>query len=164
MTFLAIDPSIRSIGWATFFGNPHMISNSLQDWEYGVFKPDPEHIYDSIRYFIRSKRFLSRVDKLILELPNFQNSEKGRIAAKQGYTTQLGIVVGYIMGLIDLTQEDVFLYPPIVWKGTVPKEVTLAKLKRDFKNSNRILDSLNHDTIDAIGLLRFHLVTEFQWA
>lgn len=159
---LAIDPSVRSIGWATFTGTPHLISDSLSvDWDYGIFKPDPKYIYDSIHQFFTTE--YPRVSELIIEMPNFQNSEKGRIAAKQGYTTQLGIVVGYIMGLVDHPQEKLFLYPPIVWKGTVPKKVTLAKLKRDFPKSHRVLDELGHDAIDAIGLLRFHLVAKYGW-
>lgn len=163
ITLLAIDPSIRSIGWATFNGDPHNIANSLnhKEWHYGVFNPDRERLYDSIKdNFITN---FPRIDRLIIEVPTFQNSEKGRIAAKEGYTTQLGIIVGYLMGLIAIPQAQMYLYPPIVWKGNVPKEITLAKLKREFNNSDWILDSLKDDTVDAIGMLKYYLTTQWGW-
>jgi hypothetical protein len=100
--------------------------------------------------------------QIVAEMPTFFSSEKGRIAAKEGYTINLALVLGSIIGRFDLVAEQkmpVQLYTPGMWKGQVSKEITRKKFFRTFKDaSGGIYDN---DTVDAIMILSFWLEKKY---
>lgn len=157
LRILAIDPSMNRIGWALFEIEPDRDFDSLSNWSYGAWSP-PAQGRAKILAQIKAHFSKANADHLVCELPTFFDSEKGRIAAKSGYTIDLGLVIGTIYGIVPSSR--LFLYTPTQWKGSVPKRVTQSKFKRVFKVSN--IGSMAHDTIDAIMLLRFHVEMHFQ--
>lgn len=94
---------------------------------------------------------------LVAEQPTFHHSEKGRIAARQGYTINLGTLLGFIIARLDCVNHH-SLIPPAQWKGMVPKHATFKKFQRTFHDSaNWNWHDSDHDIIDAIMLLHYWL-------
>jgi hypothetical protein len=157
MILLSIDPSLRRLGWASFdtekmYGLDKLTSDA---WNFGTVSPGGEGRLDRLYRLRKFFKGLTDVNHLILEEPSFYASTKGAIAAKEGYLTDLGIVLG--MASMACYEADIWMYKPQVWKGSVSKEVTHAKLFRTFEDANHY--RLDHDVVDAIMLLYFHLKT-----
>lgn len=155
MRFLAVDPSINRIGWALFDSQAGKF-DVLDSWNFGAFCPAGQGRLEKLTHV---KEYFSRgqADHLICEMPTFFESERGRIAAKEGYTNTLSLVIGTIYGVMPNVQ--LFLYTPQQWKGAVPKRVTMAQFRRVFSNNGHY--NPVHDTIDAIMMLRYHLKVHF---
>jgi hypothetical protein len=155
MRFLSIDPSMNRIGWALYDTQAGGFDD-LQNWSFGSLNPlgpgRANKLLSIKRFFCRSE-----TDQLICEMPAFFESERGRIAAKEGYTNDLALVIGTIYGCIP--NVELFLYRPQTWKGSVSKEITLARFRRKFGNGKYNPD---HDTVDAIMLLRYHVYSFFK--
>ena len=109
---------------------------------------------ERVRQFFDQMK-LTDVNHLVYESPNFFSSPRGAIAAKEGYLTDLGIVIGIAIGTFPKAQ--IWPYTPQEWKGSVPKEVTYKKFLRTFTDSQKYAEKANHDLIDAIMLLHYHL-------
>jgi len=170
-TILAIDPSINNLGWAVYHsgGTPNDLHGTYYDdyrqvyrnsWNYGLFNPDNSRLPTSLcRYFLDAISANSyRITKAVVEMPTFFNSQVGRIAAKQGHTSRLAWIDGYVAGYFHLEDGSYTEYTPTEWKGTMTKAMTRAKMIRDFNLSqtDRALN-LKDDTIDAIMLLKYYL-------
>jgi Holliday junction resolvasome RuvABC endonuclease subunit len=155
LRILAIDPSIRRIGWALFEVEPDRNFDSLATWNYGTFSP-PSQGRTRILADVKSYFSKSAANHVVCELPAFFESEKGRIAAKSGYTIDLALVIGTIYGITP--DAKLYLYTPQQWKGSVSKGITQARFKRVFQLTHVNLD---HDTVDAIMLLRHHVTQHF---
>jgi hypothetical protein len=102
------------------------------------------------------------IEHLVVEQPTFFNSEAGRIAAREGHTIRLSIMLGYIMGKLELWEPDVTMLTPAQWKGMVPKDITRKKFFRTFKDAAGMdrwgrIHTYDHDTVDAIMLLHYFL-------
>jgi hypothetical protein len=102
------------------------------------------------------------ISHLVVELPTFFNSEAGRIAVREGHIIRLSVMLGYIMGKLELWEPDVTMYTPAQWKGMVPKDITRKKFFRTFRDAGRPdawgrTPTYDHDTIDAIMMLHFFL-------
>lgn len=161
---LAIDPSTVRVGWASLRlplepDSPHRLSAG---WKWGSIKLQGDSLSDRMRSLEPLFERCGAIDHLVVELPTFFNSEAGRIAAKEGHIIRLSIMLGYIMGKLELWEPDVTMYTPAQWKGMVPKDVTRKKFLRTFKDSMRVdawgrAPTYDHDTIDAIMLLHFFL-------
>jgi hypothetical protein len=151
MRFLAIDPSIRRIGWALFDTDAGEY-NVLRNWNFGAACP-PRQGRAEVMAFIKAHFSTACADHLICEMPAFFDTEKGRIAAREGHTNNLAMVIGTIYGVIPNVQ--LFLYTPQQWKGSIPKDVTLIRFKRTFEDNGNY--NLVHDVVDAIMLLRYHM-------
>jgi len=158
MIVLSIDPSLRRLGWATFNdqqGHKEMLGTSA--WDFGTLSPrvaGRRERMDRVRSFFDQKR-LTDVNQLVYEEPSYFSSPRGAIALKEGYLTDLGIVIGIAIGTFPKAQ--IWSYKPQTWKGSVPKEVTYKKWLRTFVDSSKYCDKVNHDLIDAIMLLHYHL-------
>jgi hypothetical protein len=153
MRFLAIDPSMNRIGWAVYDTDASTDFNYLANWNFGFRCPPGQ---GKVEKLIDIKSFFakSQADHLICEVPAFFDSEKGRIAAKLGYTNDLTLVIGTIYGSIPDTK--LFLYTPQQWKGSTPKEITLIRFRKAFTDSHKY--DLMHDIVDAIMILRYHVI------
>ena len=117
MTIVAIDPSVRNIGFA------RLVDTKLATTTLKV-KPDEDKIKQLKRACLAIRVALDIHVKeqplIISEYPSFQNSMRGKIAATSGDTLGLAAICGYLIG----TKSDILLPTPMQWKGTVPKEVT----------------------------------------
>lgn len=147
---LAIDPSKNHLGAA--------LLEDEKDWSWDVIETDPQdNLQQKLRAISRQlDSFLSYrgVTHLIIEYPQFMNSVKGRIAAQQGYTIDLGTVCGFIMGWLDVHTSDVYLYTPNQWKGQKPKKAIEAAFLREFGEEHR---GTSDHAFEAVMLLKYHI-------
>lgn len=160
---LAIDPSINSIGWAMV---PMPIVESswhiLQGyWKFNCYHNSGTSLSDKLFAYRRWLHHMYDkyvIDHLIIEMPEFFHSTKGRIATRQGWIVQLGVVVGYTIACLDIPYT---LYTPKQWKGMVSKEVTRKRFLRTFSDThNWRWRDCDHDIIDAIMLLRYWMTQQ----
>lgn len=164
---LGIDPSVKSVGWALYLAPDgpifHSHLNDLINWQFGTLKTEGktyEYQLCEIRDFCRKFLEPLQPQTLVIEMPGFYNSETGRIAAKQGYTIGLGAVLGVVVGTLNVSPKAIYFYTAPAWKGSVQKWVTYKKLVRTFAETYTLADvklEHQHDTVDAIMLLHFHL-------
>lgn len=158
-TILAIDPSIRHVGWAF-----HQYEYIIPKWDGGVLEFKENYEIDFIAYSIcqKLKDKLQHIqpDIIITEKPSFMSSAKGQIAAQQGYTLDLAFLNGYIISYFRKTLyiPKIIQYTPQQWKGQVPKSATLAKFKREFPQINA--DKLTDHEIDARMMIHHYLTTK----
>lgn len=115
MNHIAIDPSVNNIGVASYYqeGGKGMVSTH-------VLNP-PKEPKDCIHYLRVMLGRLGKTDELIVEYPTFFASTKGRVAAQQGYTIDLGFIVGLCCAIIPA--KRIRLPTPMQWKGNTPKEI-----------------------------------------
>lgn len=147
MKFLAVDPSINNVGLAYYNSDTQVVRTRI----FHPPKLDLAPMGASILRFI----FISflqgeKVDKLIVEYPNFQGSTKGLIAMQQGYTLDLAYICGVLAGGMQLASADVMLPTPLEWKGNQPKAATELRVQRWFGT----LQISEHE-YDALGLLLY---------
>jgi hypothetical protein len=169
---LSIDPSTKRIGWAmlAYPLSPACLCELDAGWTYGSWPVEGVTLQQKMRSAGRLIKTLPVGDgqcvQLVAELPTFFSSEKGRIAAKEGYTINLAMILGYIMGKLEGGGVPTMFYTPGMWKGTVSKEITRKKFFRTFKDANAnanagwkggVERTYDHDTVDAIMILRYWL-------
>jgi hypothetical protein len=164
---LAIDPSTIRVGWATLRLplESHCTHLLGAGWHYGSHDVRGNDLPSRMRSLEPLLDLISQhghVSHLVVEQPTFFNSEAGRVAAREGHIIRLSIMLGYIMGRLDLYGPNVTMYTPAQWKGMVPKDITRKKFYRTFKDAAK-LDiwgttlRYDHDTVDAIMMLHFWL-------
>lgn len=157
LKILALDPSVMNrCGWAvTHLGWNEMGALVKEDWDYGSFE------ICGMNFKMRChdlKDHLMRLgfdfDILVAEWPTYYSGEKGQVAAQQGYTINLAGIVMFIAGFFQVHHTQLFLYTAPDWKGTVKKAVTARRFFRLFGENEMKID---HDTIDAVMMLHYHL-------
>jgi hypothetical protein len=155
-TFLSIDPSTTRLGWASFDSEKESFDSLVSPaWNFGTLSPPRG---DHVEKLYRIREFFHQIqppDHLVYEMPSFFADTRGAIAAREGHTINLGVVVGIAIGRFP-PQTRIWPYTPQKWKGSVSKEITHARLHRAFKDADNY--KMNHDVVDAIMLLRFHLI------
>jgi hypothetical protein len=141
---------------------PHRLSAG---WTYGSWPVEGLTLQQKMRSSGRFIKSLVGAEciQLVAEMPTFFSSEKGRIAAKEGYTLNLCMVLGYMMGRLENGAVPTMLFTPGMWKGQVSKEITRKKFFRTFTDAK--MDEFgeatyDHDTVDAIMILRYWLETK----
>jgi hypothetical protein len=161
---LAIDPSTVRVGWATLRLplQPEVLYRLGAGWEYGSMELMGDTLADRMRSLEPLFEECGAISHLVVEKPTFFNSEAGRIAVREGHIIGLSIMLGYIMGKLELWEPNVTMYTPAQWKGMVPKDITRKKFFRTFQDAAGVdrwgaRVTYDHDTIDAIMLLRFFL-------
>jgi hypothetical protein len=163
-SILAIDPSTTRLGWATLELplQPAALYSLAAGWKFGSWTMKGDTLVQKMRsIFPLLKGGADRAfAHLVIEMPTFFSTEKGRIAAREGYTINLGMTVGYIIG--NLQGIPVTLYTPGEWKGMVSKEITRKKFYRTFEDADNADAygnpmTYDHDTVDAIMLLHHWL-------
>ena len=102
------------------------------------------------------------------EWPTYFDSMKGRLAAQQDYTLGLASMVGYIAGQYNFPAENIALWKPMQWKGSVPKQVTRNKFIQIYgKPAQRIANLATDDVIDSLMIatywLRLYDNKRFRW-
>jgi Holliday junction resolvasome RuvABC endonuclease subunit len=165
---LALDPSVRSMGWATVNlnnaeGDHYDLENPLV-WNYGLITMEPTK---QVQYrWEQAKKQLEEalgLDELTpthfaSEWPTFFNSMKGRIAAQENYTVGLAGIVGYLAGVFKFKGEHIVLWTPQQWKGNTPKNVTRNQFVLYFGDyGKQLAKTASDDVIDAIMIARHWL-------
>lgn len=181
---LAIDPSVRSLGWAIVNLNKavdleyyDLTTEGL--WDYGLVQMestrgvDPsiiKHRWKQAYYQIRANLDLEDIEPthFASEWPMFFNSTKGHIAAMQNYTVGLASMVGYLAGQFNFKAGHITLWTPLQWKGSVPKHVTRNRFVQCFgKPAEKLAGRLSDDVIDAIMIAKYWLSLyereKFRW-
>jgi len=160
--YFSLDPSTRRLGWSFYLaGGQDEDFDALMSpsWKFGSFCPDGDGLQTKLKqvqnFFRACYNLYQPINYFVAELPSFMSSAKGQIAAQEGFTINLGIVIGIAIGC--LHPSAVYLYTPQQWKGSVTKEITHKKLLRKFIDGKDF--KLNHDCIDAIMILRHHIET-----
>ena len=137
-------------------------------WKYGLIHPATvsrkggelarQHKWQDAFFRLRKALGEWKPTHLALEYPTFFGSTRGKIAATQGYTLDLAGMVGYLAGSFEVRAEQVTLWKPEQWKGSVPKTVTQAKFIRLYgKDADYVVRNYSDDTIDAIMIAEFWL-------
>jgi hypothetical protein len=161
---LSIDPSTVRVGWATLQVplDPECAHRLGAGWRYGSLPLQGDTLPEKMRSLDPLLEKCGKICHLIVEEPQFFNSEAGRIAVREGHIIRLAIMLGYIMGRLELWGPNVSMYTPAQWKGMVPKDITRKKFFRTFMDAAGpdlwgAVPRYDHDTIDAIMLLHFWL-------
>lgn len=176
---LSIDPSVRSMGWATVNlnnaqGNDWYDINNIDLWNYSLITMEPtKHIQYRWEQAVQQLRETFEVDGVVpthfaAEWPMFFNSMKGRIAAQENYTVGLASMVGYIAAAFEFDSRHITLWTPAQWKGMTSKAVTRNRFLMYFGEGARSLArTASDDVIDAIMIARYWLTIydrkKFRW-
>jgi hypothetical protein len=160
---LAIDPSIRNLGWAFCeLGGLGASVPELARWRYGVIRPkgkdDPQRWYDAIARLGASLGPL-KPTHCALEWPAHFNSLRGEIAAHRNYTIGLAAIATAIAIWFRIPPENIALFIPSVWKGSVPKGVTARKFARTFPSAKELQRKLSDHEIDALMIAQYWIST-----
>lgn len=146
---LAIDPSIRHLGWATLEGG---------HWNHGTINvPKNKTLPETLIYIavkLNNEVCCGNVPEiLIVEYPEFfQGSEKGATAAVLGTTLGLAAVAAFLQGYYKRPSKDTFFYTPSQWKGQVPKDGMTYRFMKRFGYWAKT----DHEA-EAALLLQYHL-------
>lgn len=148
MKLLAVDPSVNNVGLAWYDTDCDVLRTRL------LHPPKMDNMAKQGAYIVRYiyMDFLQgkKIDKLVIEYPNWQNSEKGLIAMQQGYTLDLAYICGVIAAGLNLASANIYLPTPLEWKGNLPKQATMKRVQDRFG----FLKISEHE-YDAVGLLQW---------
>lgn len=151
MNILAIDPSVNNIGLAYYKTDDTDLT--IPRLETSLFHPEKSASLqkkgNQLCRFLYLRGW-QRINKLIIEYPQWEASQRGAIAAQQGYTLDIAYLCGHLVGWAKLGSEDVLLPTPIQWKGNLPKKATEHRVKEKF---GFITSQISEHEIDACGLL-----------
>lgn len=153
---LAIDPSIVSCGYALLLGEEIILS--------GAIRPPRQELIPTCR-FIASHfhawiaRYCSRLSPfVVIEVPQYYDSLRGRVSAGRGDTLNLAFLCGYVCSNLHPRAYHVHCVTAPEWKGQVPKDVTQRRLTAAGYTFS------NHDEADAIALGLWYLKHQAQQA
>lgn len=124
---LAIDPSIRHVGWATKVGDKRR--HGTIEVPQGLPLPEVLHIIRRRLHVVLEGEIPTW---LIVEYPEFHTGQKGATAAVQGTTFGLAAIAGFLQGYWRLSPNCVFHYRPSQWKGQVPKDGMKYRFQKRF--------------------------------
>lgn len=146
MTSLSIDPSIRSCGWAVWkngrFKYAGLIRPKVQeDWQAMGHQVGAE-----IHGIVRDHK----VDEVYCEFPAFFGGSKGAVTASSGALVKLAWLVGFLDGMITPEFRKFVLVPVNTWKGQLPKEVIIERIKKILPRG--IWKNFKADMWDAAGI------------
>lgn len=161
MKILSLDPSVNSVGWATFEivkGRKH---EKKKAWKWGTWYLEGSSLEMRMLDLCQTiSQDIGNFDILVTEKPAFYSSEVGQIAAHRNYTIDLSAVNNFVAGWFHRDHRTYFPITAIAWKGTVPKWITANRFYKAFKLSPRKqVEGLTEHSIDATMLLHFWLKT-----
>lgn len=159
MKIVAIDPSIREVGWALVEGLVHddkgwHDENAVWKWGHWEIRSNSYQfkLQEIVEHIIIDCGGLDHTeDWLVVEWPMYFDSEKGHVAAKMGHTINLAGVDCYIAGYFRLPWRNWHLLTAIQWKGSVSKEITRMRFFRQM--GIKQIYKVNHNAVDAVMML-----------
>jgi hypothetical protein len=154
---LAVDPGLRGCGAALFFDGAltfaHYVRNPNREDRGPAAWRD---MAEAVRLFAQGRL----IDALVLEVPQVYTRGKG----DPGDLVELAGVDGAILGRLMPVQQ--YGYKPREWKGSVPKDIHHARVRKTLTEAERqILEnsapaSLRHNVLDAIALGKWWLAQQ----
>lgn len=147
---LAIDPSVNVTGYAIY------VKQTLETWRlqtWGLYvlghrERWQDRAHEMSRWFLKK---YPRLADVVIEFPAFQAGAVGTYASRNGDTLKLA----YVCGLFG--SYTPYLATPQMWKGQVPKEVTIARFERLFKLP--LEQKQDHNAVDAVMLGHWYITT-----
>lgn len=93
---------------------------------------------------------------IVIETPANWFNERGIDSKNNGAVQTLYQTVGAIMGVLVRCEgvASIWAIEPTQWKGQAPKEVMMARCRRDCASLVKITTGMPHDTAEAILLGR----------
>lgn len=154
MIILGIDPSVNNVGLALY-------NTETKELTTRTFHPSLKLKSHLPSLSVEICRFISvvflqkekKIDCLVIEMPQWENSQRGKIAGQQGYTLDLAYIVGFCGGRLGLNPLDINVPTPNLWKGQVSKSTTENRMRKRFK----LEDAKSDHEFDAIGLVAWFL-------
>lgn len=158
---LAIDPSIRRMGWAWWDAGTRLQPTAAGEISVNSKAPTSMRLYaiqQRLQGVLKDLRATCCDDvAIVLELPEKQGGGKGREArghAAAGYSL---VMLSMAAGAELLAARDVLhgstdvLLKPSQWKGNLPKDITKREAMRVLGHCPAC-DGLGHDGWDAVAL------------
>lgn len=144
MQTLTIDPGLQGTGWAYFRGEG-MPADS------GVIRPpkgdDLPHRANAALSSLKRELGQKNIGHVVLEMPGlWSGSAMSQAAAARGDLTSLAYLVGVLSTV--RPRAIVRLVAPGEWKGQLPKDVVISRIRRAWKYNGDIRD---HEA-DAWGI------------
>lgn len=153
MRILAVDPSVNNVGLALYDTETKRLQTHTHHPPNrkgkGGETQEMSHMMAGVFRFIYISLLQGKkIDKLVVEYPNWQGSERGLIAAQQGYTLDLAFIAGHLASSFGLTPSNIYLPTPSQWKGNAPKAATQARVQRMFGTLQ-----IDEHAYDAVGMI-----------
>jgi hypothetical protein len=156
---LAIDPSINRCGWAVIdnLSKGEIWDGSEATWKWGYWDLHTSLLSSKARelcdYIIQDIGGLNpdAGDILIAEFPQYFDSGRGQIAAKEGWTINLAALDFYVYGFFRLPWKQFAPVFPSQWKGNLSKEITRRRFFREL--GEKKIFKIDHNTVDAVMIL-----------
>jgi hypothetical protein len=151
---MSIDPSINNVGMAIW-----ELPNALM--MYKLLHPKVNarnNEYDkslSILQQLQEWIKVYSVNRMILEIPEHW-AVAGFEARENGSIAKLMLVVGLIYSLRP-SLDELKIVKPREWKGQLPKDVMVNRLKDDYLSIDVDLEHMNPNVADAIGIGHFYI-------
>lgn len=152
---MSVDPSINNVGIAIW-----QLPNALM--MHKLLHPKPGSREDeyskSLSIFHQVKEWITTyaVNRIILEVPEHW-AVGGFEARESGGMAKLTVVTGMIYTLYDV-MDELKIVRPRDWKGQLPKDVMMNRLKDGYKEIGVDLEKLNNNVVDAIGIGHYYIV------
>ena len=145
MTVLACDPGITGTGLA-FLADGYL---PIAECIYAPGKMTPQEKAENIARRIRSWIELYAPKTVVCEDMQYEDSDRGNIAAKKGLMLKTEYLIG-VLGGICLERNIPFILVPVSeWKGSTPKDIVWARACRNI--GCELTDYTSHAQ-DAIAL------------
>jgi len=158
-SFVAVDPSIVSMGFAAF------VPNLIMPYSWGLIKvPTKLKKADSlVRSRYQCNELFNRIRKIhdenpdyvypniFCEQPQFFNSNKGMASARSQSINKLMHLVGMIN---QKSYEEFKKFHPVGindWKGQLSKKGVEFRIRKILKN-DELVDEFKNDIMDAVGI------------
>jgi hypothetical protein len=154
MKILGIDPSINNVGLALYDTDTKGLRTT-------TFHPS-KRLGDSIIMIACEivmhiqNTFLQKgeaITHLVIEYPQWEDSQRGLVAAKQGYMIDLGFLVGYFTNSFKISPFNISIPSVAKWKGQTPKKATEERVKKKLG----VKEGLQDHEYDACGLILWYL-------
>lgn len=132
MKILGIDPSVNNVGIALY-------DTVTKELRMQNFHPRREPKMSHSRLTVQIARVIhieflqgEKPDAMVLEFPQWEDSERGWVAMKQGHILNLAFIVGYLSASFDLPASKVFTPTVKEWKGNMPKTAVEERFRLRF--------------------------------
>lgn len=121
MRYLGVDPSVNDVGLALYDDQ----TLRLRTATFHPLREGRNTTNIAVQIVRHIKISLLQGEKgpdvMVLEHPQWENSERGHKAAARGYTLDLAYLIGFIAGSMGLAGNKIWTPTPLEWKGNAPK-------------------------------------------
>jgi len=133
MRIIGIDPSVNNVGLAFYDTQSHALNTA-------TFHPKRDKDTPIVNVAIQIARYITisflqgrkRPDLAVMEYPQWEDSDRGRMAMQKGYIHNLAFVVGYLCSNIGLAGSCIYTPTPMQWKKNIPKKAIGIRFTRRF--------------------------------